>query len=252
MWGNYALGMKFERVTADFFHDVINKQIPIELLLQDKNLVFDQNTIVIIKPNNFVVVSQYNWVVGVENDVNIFGRNLSIKVSFIFLNFEDLGIFIIFEPEIIEEADCRLLFLVDISQNIDLFDFLVFSDFQFGGNFTFFSHFSALDNDVMDEIWMARSWHYKEFFFAYKSDWQNVAKREWITLDNFVLLEVNVVKSKHVLGLNDERNLSSVIKVLIIANVNFLNLEWKIIDIWLWNHWLWRLTVAIDLVFVTQ
>jgi hypothetical protein len=102
-----------------------------------------------------------------------------------------------------------------------------------------------LDNDVMDEIWMARSWHYKEFFFAYKSDWQNVAKREWITLDN-------VVKSKHVLGLNDERNLSSVIKVLIIANVNFLNLEWKIIDIWLWNHWLWRLTVAIDLVFVTQ
>lgn len=81
MRSNNAFGMKFECVPTNFFQNAVNEKIPIELFLQDEDLMFDKNTIVIIEAEYLIVLSENNCVVSVEDAIIIFGGNFSLKIS---------------------------------------------------------------------------------------------------------------------------------------------------------------------------
>ena len=50
------------------------------------------------------------------------GSNFSINISEIFLYFQDLGILVSLQFQVVKQADNRILFFVDIAQNIYLLD----------------------------------------------------------------------------------------------------------------------------------
>ncbi len=58
MRSDNTFGVKFENISSNLFHNVINKKIAIELLLQDKNFVFDENAVVVVEVDNFIVLIQ--------------------------------------------------------------------------------------------------------------------------------------------------------------------------------------------------
>jgi hypothetical protein len=58
MRSNNAFGMKFEGISTNFFHNVINEEIPVKLFLQDKDLLLDKNAVVIIEADYLIVLSQ--------------------------------------------------------------------------------------------------------------------------------------------------------------------------------------------------
>ena len=50
------------------------------------------------------------------------GSNFSINISEIFLYFQDLGILVSLQFQVVKQADNRVLFFVDIAQDIYLLD----------------------------------------------------------------------------------------------------------------------------------
>ena len=52
--------------------------------------------------------------------------------------------------------------------------------------------------------------------------------------------------------MNYERNFTSVIEILVIADMDFFDLKSKVVGIGLGYNWLRRLSLSIDFIFVTQ
>ena len=79
--------MKFEGISTNFFHNVINEEIPVKLFLQDKDLLLDKNAVVIIEADYLIVLSQNDWMTSGEDDEIISGGDFSIEISGVFLYF---------------------------------------------------------------------------------------------------------------------------------------------------------------------
>ena len=58
------------------------------------------------------------------------GSNFSINISEIFLYFQDLGILVSLQFQVVKQADNRVLFFVDIAQDIYLLDDFFLLDFK--------------------------------------------------------------------------------------------------------------------------
>lgn len=60
MRSDNTLGMKFEGVTTNLFHDIVDEKVTVELLLQNQNFMLDQDTIIVIEGYDFIVISKDN------------------------------------------------------------------------------------------------------------------------------------------------------------------------------------------------
>lgn len=117
--------MELKSVASDFFHDVVDEEVPFEFFFQDKNLVFDEDAVVIVKAHNFVVISEDEGVVGAEDSVGVLRGDFTVEIPEILFDFEDLGVLVLLEFQEVEQTNCGFLFLVNVPQNIHLLHFLV-------------------------------------------------------------------------------------------------------------------------------
>ncbi len=86
---------------------------------------------------------------------------------------------------------------------------------------------------MMNKVCRTSAGHHEELLFTNESDRKNIGKYNRISFQDFVLLQIDIIKDKYIFGLNDERDFPSVIEILVIANMNFLNLYWQIGYVWL-------------------
>ena len=95
VWGNDTFGMKFEDISANFVHDVINEKVTVKLFFKDENLMLVQDTIVVIEGDNLVVVGKNNRSVSVNDRVNVLRNNFTIEIPEVLFDFENLGIAVV-------------------------------------------------------------------------------------------------------------------------------------------------------------
>ena len=67
---------------------------------------------------------------GVQDVIVGLGSNFPINISEIFLYFQDLGILVSLQFQVVKQADNRVLFFVDIAQDIYLLDDFFLLDFK--------------------------------------------------------------------------------------------------------------------------
>ena len=87
--------MKFEDISANFVHDVINEKVTVKLFFKDENLMLVQDTIVVIEGDNLVVVGKNNRSVSVNDRVNVLRNNFTIEIPEVLFDFENLGIAVV-------------------------------------------------------------------------------------------------------------------------------------------------------------
>lgn len=80
----------------------------------------------------------------------------------------------------------------------------------------------------------------------------NVAESYRVSLHDLVLLQVNIKERKDVFGLNQEGNFPAVFKILVGADVNFLDFKWQVGDVGFGDAGFLGLGFAIDFIFVTE
>jgi hypothetical protein len=93
----------------------------------------------------------------------------------------------------VKHANNRLLFFVDIAENVDLGEFLSTSlEFKlyFDGIFEF--HFGTLDDNVMHLVFVC---HYQKLLLTDESNTQAVRVAQGVSLDNLALLQVDIIKA---------------------------------------------------------
>lgn len=89
----------------------------------------------------------------------------------------------------------------------------------------------------MSEISGASIRNDQNFLFTNESDRQNVCKNKRIpiSLNDFILLQIKIIQEKQVFGLYYEWNFPSIMKIIIITDVNFVNFKPQINDMRLRN-----------------
>ena len=87
--------MKFEDISANFVHDVINEKVTVKLFFKDENLMLVQDTIVVIEGDNLVVVGKNNRSVSVNDRVNVLRNDFTIEIPEVLFDFENLGIAVV-------------------------------------------------------------------------------------------------------------------------------------------------------------
>jgi hypothetical protein len=80
----------------------------------------------------------------------------------------------------------------------------------------------------------------------------NVAESYRVSLHDLVLLQVNIKERKDVFGLNQEGNFPAVFKILVGADVNFLDFKWQVGGVGFGDVGFLGLGFAIDFIFVTE
>ena len=99
----------------------------------------------------------------------------------------------------------------------------------------------------------ATDWgHDEDFLFTDEPDRENIAENDGVSFNNFIFLEIDIVEGEYIFGLDQKGNLTPIVEILIGTDVYLLNLEWKIVYVWLWDDWLGWLSLAVDLVLVAH
>lgn len=86
--------------------------------------MFNQDAIVIIKANDFIIFIKDDSIVCIKNNIAVLRANFTIQISHILFDFQNLRIFIIFKFKIIEKTNCRLLFFINVTEDIGLLNLL--------------------------------------------------------------------------------------------------------------------------------
>ena len=91
-----------------------------------------------------------------------------------------------------------------------------------------------------------------DFFFANEADRENVAENDGVPFDDPIFLEVDVKQHKYIFGLDDEGDFTSILEILVGADVDFLDFEGEVVNVGLGDDWFLGIGLSIDFVLVAE
>jgi hypothetical protein len=238
------------------FHDVVNEEVLLELLLQDQDLVLGLDAVVTVQPPDLEVLGEDARVKVHHHCVVLTqGLNLALEGTQILLYLQDFEIFLLslilllFLLDEVEEGDGGILLLIDTAYDLTVVDILILGDFRKGSTDFFILAFdlAVLDGVVMDREVAGED---EDFLLTEEADTEEVRLSDGVSFHEFKFLEIDIEEHELIIALHQEGYLSTIIQEAVIANMQRLDDEGKVLYFGLHEDRSRRL--LIQLVFVAN